>query len=244
VTLAASTSEPPPEPMPLESLPARQLFRTRRSAVALDGATGLARESWLRMLSRTLPRPGHAPLAGLLGRPRVHLLLFVHRVEDVEPGLYLLLREPTLRAPITAKLHAGFEWAAVDSGPLALPLWRLDAGDTRRAAAIVSCGQDIAADGAFAVAMLAELEPALVEHGAWMYRHLHWEAGAIGQILYIEAEAARLRATGIGCFFDDAVHELIGLRDRSLHSLYHFTVGRPIPDTRLRTLSAYHHLEP
>jgi hypothetical protein len=92
--------------------------------------------------------------------------------------------------------------------------------------------------------MLAELEPAIVEHGAWMYRHLHWEAGAIGQILYIEAEAARLRATGIGCFFDDAVHELIGLRDRSLHSLYHFTVGRPVPDTRLRTLPAYHHLEP
>jgi hypothetical protein len=91
--------------------------------------------------------------------------------------------------------------------------------------------------------MLAELEPALTEHGAWMYRHLHWEAGAIGQILYIEAEAARLRATGIGCFFDDAVHELLGLRDRSLQSLYHFTVGAPVPDLRLRTLGAYHHLD-
>jgi SagB-type dehydrogenase family enzyme len=245
VTLSSSESEPflEPPPAPDPSL-ARHLFRTRRSAVAFDGVTTLARASWLRMLSRTLPRPGHAPLAGLLGRARVHLLLFVHRVEDVEPGLYLLLREPSLQASIAAKLHAGFEWAAVDSGPLALPLWRLEIADARHAAALVSCRQDIASDGAFAVAMLAELEPALVEHGAWMYRHLHWEAGAIGQILYLEAEAEKLRATGIGCFFDDAVHELIGVRDRSLHSLYHFTIGRPVPDERLRTLAAYHHLDP
>jgi SagB-type dehydrogenase family enzyme len=245
VTLEPPDSDPLPEPPPAsEPSLARHLFRTRRSAVALDGVTGLARAGWLRMLSRTLPRPGHAPLAGLLGRPRVHLLLFVHRVEDVEPGLYLLLREPSLQASIAAKLHADFEWAAVDSGPLALPLWRLQTADARHAAALVSCRQDIASDGAFAVAMLAELEPALVEHGAWMYRHLHWEAGAIGQILYLEAEAAKARATGIGCFFDDAVHELIGVRDRSLHSLYHFTIGRPVPDERLRTLAAYHHLEP
>jgi hypothetical protein len=168
----------------------------------------------------------------------------VHRVDDVEPGLYLLLRDPSLRQQIAAELHRGFAWAAVDSGPLALSLWRLDSGDTRRAAALVSCRQDIASDGSFAVAMLAELEPALVEHGPWMYRHLHWEAGAIGQILYIEAEAARVRATGIGCFFDDAVHELLGLHNRSLHTLYHFTVGGPVPDERLRTLAAYHHLDP
>jgi SagB-type dehydrogenase family enzyme len=252
VMLPQPIRDPLPEPAPpISATPARQLFRARRSAVAFDGTTGLARASWLRMLSRTLARPGHAPLAGLLGRSRVHLLLFVHRVEQVEPGLYLLLREPDLRESIAAKLHAGFEWAAVDSGALALPLWRLESADTRHAAALVSCRQDIASDGAFALAMLAELEPALTEHGAWMYRHLHWEAGAIGQILYIEAEAARLRATGIGCFFDDAVHELIGLGgpekglgDRSLQSLYHFTIGNPVPDSRLRTLGAYHHLDP
>jgi SagB-type dehydrogenase family enzyme len=244
VTLAQPVGDPLPEPPPPpEPALARQLFRTRRSAVAFDGATGLARADFVRMLSRTLPRPGHAPLAGLLGGPRVHLLLFVHRVEDVEPGLYLLLRAPELRERLASSLHAGFEWAAVDSGSLELPLWRLEAADTRHAAALVSCRQDIASDGAFALAMLAELEPALTEHGAWMYRHLHWEAGAIGQILYIEAEAARLRATGIGCFFDDAVHELLGLRDRSLQSLYHFTVGAPVPDLRLRTLGAYHHLD-
>ena len=186
---------------------------------------------------------GIGPVASLLGRPRVHLLLFVHRVEGVRPGLYLMLRDPSVRELVAASVREDFEWAAVDTGRLALPLWRLELADTRQAAALVSCRQAIAADGAFAVAMLAELEPALVAHGAWMYRHLHWEAGAIGQILYLEAEAAGRRATGIGCFFDDGVHEIIGVGDRSLHSIYHFTVGGAVEDPRLRTIDAYHHLE-
>ena len=32
----------------------------------------------------------------------------------------------------------------------------------------------------------------------------------IGQVLYLEAEAAGARATGIGCFYDDAVHDCWG----------------------------------
>jgi hypothetical protein len=179
----------------------------------------------------------------LLGRPRVHLLLFVHRVDDVEPGLYLLLRDRSQREAIARSIHAEFRWTPVDSGELDLPLFLLEPADTRNAAALVSCRQAIAGDGAFAVAMLAEFEPTLREHGAWMYRHLHWEAGAIGQVLYLEAEAASVRATGIGCFFDDAVHELLGLRDASLATLYHFTVGGPVDDARLQTIAAYHHLD-
>ena len=236
--LPAATPEPAGSGAPL-----RRVVRTRRSAVALDGVTGLSRPVWLRMLARTLPRPGHAPFAALLGRPRVHLLLFVHRVSEVEPGLYLLLRDPSVRERVAASMHAGFEWAPVDSGALDLPLWRLERADTRRAAAVVSCRQDIAADGAFAVAMLAELEPALSAHGAWMYRHLHWEAGAIGQVLYLEAEAAGRRGTGIGCFFDDAVSEITGVDDGSLSTIYHFTIGGAVDDERLTTLAAYHHLD-
>ena len=61
----------------------------------------------------------------------------------------------------------------------------------------------------------------------------------IGQTLYLEAEAAGVRATGIGCFFDDPVHELFGLQGRNYQSLYHFTVGGPIEDARLTTLPPY-----
>jgi len=66
--------------------------------------------------------------------------------------------------------------------------------------------------------------------------------GVIGQMLYLEAEAAGVRGTGIGCFFDDPVHDILGLKDRSFQSLYHFTIGHPVEDTRIATLPAYDHL--
>ncbi|MCK7581941.1 MAG: hypothetical protein MZV65_44195 [Chromatiales bacterium] len=61
----------------------------------------------------------------------------------------------------------------------------------------------------------------------------------IGQALYLEAEAAGVRGTGIGCFFDDEMHRLLGLRDRTWQSLYHFTVGGAVDDPRLTTLPPY-----
>ena len=65
----------------------------------------------------------------------------------------------------------------------------------------------------------------------------------IGQILYLAAEAYGLCGTGIGCFFDDAVHEILGLEDKRYQSLYHFTIGRPVEDPRLTTYPAYCHLK-
>jgi nitroreductase len=106
----------------------------------------------------------------------------------------------------------------------------------------VSCHQEIAGDSAFAVAMVARFKERIASAAA-AYRRLYWECGMIGQVLYLEAEARGLRGTGIGCFFDDPVHELLGIKNLSNQSLYHFTVGHPIEDTRLATLPAYHHLE-
>jgi len=76
----------------------------------------------------------------------------------------------------------------------------------------------------------------------WLYRRLFWECGLIGQTLYLEAEAADIRGTGIGCYFDDSVHELLGFKDDKLQSLYHFKVGKSLEDKRLETLPAYGHL--
>jgi nitroreductase len=89
--------------------------------------------------------------------------------------------------------------------------------------------------------MLAEFASALQGPPA-AYRHLYWEAGLLGQALYLEAEAAGLRGTGIGCFFDDAVHELLGIQGGDLQSLYHFTLGGPLNDPRIETLPPYDHL--
>jgi len=90
--------------------------------------------------------------------------------------------------------------------------------------------------------MLAEFEGRLRQAGAWFYPRLFWEAGLLGQVLYLEAEAAGVRGTGIGCFFDDPVHEMLGVQGLSFQSLYHFTIGGPVEDRRLMTLPPYHHL--
>jgi len=55
----------------------------------------------------------------------------------------------------------------------------------------------------------------------------------VGQVLYLEAEEAGIRATGIGCYFDDPVHEVFGISSRDWQSFYHFTVGGPVEDGRL-----------
>ena len=36
-----------------------------------------------------------------------------------------------------------------------------------------------------------------VEQYPYLYRRLHWEAGMIGQVLYLEAESHDMRGTGM-----------------------------------------------
>ena len=87
--------------------------------------------------------------------------------------------------------------------------------------------------------MIARVESALRERGASFYRRLYWECGLIGQVLYLAAEAVSSRATGIGCFYDEPVHEVLGLSGHEWQSLYHFSMGVPIEDTRLTTEPGY-----
>jgi len=233
---------PDPPPSVIRPLSARQIIRRRRSAVSMDGQTGLSRESFYQMLQRTLPGSNPA-LAALPWQPAIHLALFVHRVDDLPVGLYLLVRDPDQLASLRSALQDDFLWQRLPGCPDDLPLWLLARQDVQAVARSLSCNQDIASDSAFAVAMLAEFEPLLQKYGSWFYKRLYWETGAIGQTLYLEAEAADLRGCGIGCFFDDAVHQVLGLQDRHYQTLYHFTVGGPVDDDRLQTLPAYWHLE-
>ncbi len=211
----------------------------RRSAVALDGRTTMSATSFYKLLERVLPRPGRVPFAALSWRPRVHLLCFVHRVEGLEPGAYALLREPVGGRRLRDALSSEFLWESPRGCPEGLPLYRLREADLRSMATSVSCDQAIAGAGAFSLGMLAEFDQAIEEQGAWFYPRLFWEAGAIGQALYLESEALGLRGTGIGCFLDDPVHQSLGLRDTSFQSLYHFTVGGPVEDTRIQSEPAY-----
>jgi hypothetical protein len=174
--------------------------------------------------------------------PRVHLAVFVHRVEGLAPGLYAFARSDAVHAQLRAATRARFAWERPRNCPEHLPLFLLAERDLRDAARIAGCHQEIAADGAFSLAMLAEFEGVLRARGPWWYRYLHWESGMLGQVLYLESEAAGVRGTGMGCYFDDVLHELLGLTDRRFQDLYHFTAGGPVEDPRLTTLPPYGHL--
>jgi len=132
-----------------------------------------------------------------------------------------------------------FPWQHVSTCPPGLPLYLLQESDCQALATSVSCGQEIAADGAFSLAMIADYHDSLATYGAAFYRNLFWEAGMVGQVLYLEAEAAGVRATGIGCYFDDPSHGAFGIVSRDWQTFYHFTVGGAVEDTRLTTLPAY-----
>jgi nitroreductase len=218
------------------------LIRQRRSAVDFDGVTSITREKFLSILDATLPRASAPPFDAWPFAPCLHLVIFVHRVIGLEPGLYLWLRAPVDAAGLRQAFHAKFKWEAATDSARSAPLYRLGGGDLRDFTRKLSCQQDIAADGAFSLGMLARFEPVLRERGAGGYRELFWEAGMIGQALYLAAEAAGVRGTGIGCYFDDVLHHALGLTVNDWQSLYHFTVGAPVEDLRLRTSSPYEHL--
>jgi nitroreductase len=224
---------------------AGQIIRQRRSLLGCDGRTAIPAPRFYRMLERVMPgaasplRERPVPWDAIPWAPAIHLGLFVHRVEGVEPGLYALARDAAKVENLRLAMHGHFAWETPVGCPAELPLYLLERGDARALATQVSCGQDIAGDGAFSLGMLAEYQGALVAHGPWFYRRLFREAGLIGQVLYLEAEAAGVRSTGIGCFFDDPVHQVFGLPDLEYQSLYHFTVGGPVDDPRLTTLPPY-----
>ena len=230
---------------PLDTLSSSTVvIRRRRSAVGMDGATSISRDVFFRMLARTMPDPRVVPWDGFGLPARILLVVFVHRVVGLEPGLYVLMRDRSRVNAFREACRADFAWTAVADEEL--PLFALQLRDFRDTAGYISCMQKIASDGAFSLAMVADFQRTLNKEGPWAYRRLFWESGLIGQVLYLEAELARVQATGIGCYFDDSLHECLGLErdDDRWQSLYHFTVGGAVLDDRLVTLPAYDHLPP
>lgn len=241
LTLPAYASASEASSVSMENRPlldAREIILQRRSALDFDGRPYVSLEDCIRILRRLLPSP-HSPWDTLWWKPFIHLVFFMHRVTDLERGLYFLVRQEEAATILQSSTRKGFLWERPRGIPEEIPLYLLMRGDCRDLAARLSCNQNIAGDSYFSLGMIAELSSSIRRYGPSFYRNLHWEAGLIGQVLYLEAEAAGSRGTGIGCYFDDPVHEVLGLEGPQLQNLYHFTVGMPVEDSRLTTLSAY-----
>lgn len=164
-----------------------------------------------------------------------HLAIFVHQVEDYEAGLYILIRNGRDKNDLIEQMNSSFEWKKAELENLYL----LESKDYTVISKAISCSQNIASDGAFSLGMLCNFSQQIQDHGAHRYKELYWECGAIGQQLYLEATSMGLSGTGIGCFLDDDMHRLLGLKDNRFQILYHFTVGRGYVDSRILTKPAY-----
>jgi hypothetical protein len=203
--------------------------------VALDGRSSIGAAAFVQMLTRVMPSAA-PPWDAIWWDARIHFALFVHRVDGVAPGLYMLARNRSAIDRLRDACGREFLWEPASD---TLPFFLLALGDCRSLARRLSCDQAIAADGFFSLGMLADFDASLQQFGPSFYRHLFWESGIVGQVLYLEAEGTGARGTGIGCFYDDPVHDVLGLRDHAFQSLYHFTIGIPVEDTRLTTEPGY-----
>ncbi len=226
---SATTCRPDENP-----IKAAQVILKRRSAQAFDGTSVMPLTVFKHMLASLLP--GGSPVWNLwTAVARVHPVLLVHRVEGLAPGVYVMPRNEIARESLRAAFRATFTWEVADPE---LPLYQLIAARAGKTARTLSCHQDIATQCAVTFMMVAEFAAPIAAHPV-AYRHLHWEAGMLGHVITLEAEAAGWRGTGIGCFFDDAVHEVLGIKDDTFQVIYHYAVGMALEDPRLSTLPAF-----
>lgn len=181
------------------------VVRKRRSALDFQGG---ARSMSAFQLSAILAAAGRPLCADFTGARFIQLYLYAHRVDGLPPGVYRYWLEP-------ARLQ------------------QTRGGDQRVAAAGLSLGQDLAGNACVAFSMIADIDRAVRSYGDRGYRYVHFEAGAIGQQLYLAAEALGLGATGIGAFLDDDVHRYLELSPRQGQVVYHFAIGYPVPDPRV-----------
>jgi SagB-type dehydrogenase family enzyme len=195
---AATPDDQPPLPQPF-CLPARDAplgstVRRRRSALDFDAHTPPMERNELEQLLDFATRDWPADWRGNFngetsalgkGADFVTLYLYIHRVRDCEPGVY--------------------RWDASNR-----TLEQLHRANVERVAAYLSLEQALAGNACFAVSMIANLAEVAERFGNRGYRYVHFEAGAIGQRLYVGAEALGWSATGIGAFYDDDVHRYLG----------------------------------
>jgi SagB-type dehydrogenase family enzyme len=179
------------------------VVRRRRSALDFIGQPAHISHEQFLTLLQVAMRPLHADFG-----PYVDLYAFVHSVAGLEPGLYRYDRE-------TDRLEL------------------VKSGDERVMAAALSLSQDLAGNSCVTFSMAANLRRAIDEFGDRGYRYAHFEAGAIGQRLYLAAEALGFQSTGIGAFYDDLVHQYLGLRPEQGQVVYHFACGFAVKDDRI-----------
>jgi SagB-type dehydrogenase family enzyme len=191
----AEEAKEPKEAEESTDAPLGMVVRRRRSALDFDPQTqpmeSAALEQLLDFATRDWPADWRGNFgaaeraAARRGRDFVELYIYAHRISGIEPGVY--------------------QWSR-----LKRQLDPLHLGNVQRMSAYLSLEQPLAGHSCLTISMMADLESAARLYGNRGYRYVPFEAGAIGQRLYLGAEALGWNATGIGAFYDDDVHRYLG----------------------------------
>ena len=131
----------------------------------------------------------------------------VHRVEGMEPGCYHY--DPMLRQ-----------------------IRQLRFRNLSRETQTMVLGQELGGTASAVVIHTTRLAASVARHGDRAYRHVHLDAGQLGQRLNVAAIALGLGASGIGGFYDDEVNEALGIPEEEA-VVYITTLGRPYKDLKL-----------
>lgn len=217
----------------------QQTAKQRRSAQAFNKASVTLEH--FKILTQALFNFGQ-PLFDE-SRPSIDFVIMVHRVDDLQPGVYLM---PSLQDNL-AELKKAFtkwsDWVEISGfGEDQTSLYQLTAANVQKATATLCCQQAIASECAFTIGFLAPVDNVTNRLGASAYRHLFWQAGMLSHQLYMAATALNLAATGIGCFFDDPWLGLLGEEPTDYNIVYATALGIPLSDQRITSFSGYHHL--
>ena len=179
------------------------IARQRRSALDFDLRTPPFERTHVEQLLDFATRDWPADWRGNFQGPElqveqstdlVTLYLYIHRVRGCEPGVYRWDRKSR-------------------------SLEQLHRENVERLAAYLSLEQPLAGNACFAMSMVADLARAARVFGNRGYRYIHYEAGAIGQRLYLGAEALNWNGTGVGAFYDDEVPRYLGFLDEGASTL-------------------------
>ena len=232
----------PPALSPASREPVSRLIRRRRSAQAFDGVTAIGAERFYRMLDALLPRAGLPPWSlldhGAIACIRCCSCIAWSAWNRASIACRALRRRWLNCAPRCARTGFG------QAFPIA-----------RRTCRCISWRRWTRGSSPPVFPAIRRSPPTPPLHWpCWRASTTSMRSGpgAIADASGRRACSGRrstsrrkppvVQGTGIGCYFDDAVHEALGLDTARFQDLYHFTVGKAVIDARLGSEPAYAHL--
>ena len=190
---------------------AEEIIQNRRSALGFMPEF-IDKKDLLDILDKTLPR-NIPPFNAKTHFNNIDIVMFINRVNGIESGIYYYSRNNLLKHNFTQ---------------IEDRLYLIEKGDFSEASKFINCTQDLGKFSSVSFSFVANFEKITKNYH---YKLTLQEAGMIGQILYLEAEAKNIRGCGIGCFFDEIINEEI--LNSKLQAVYNFTIGIPLIDERI-----------